>query len=334
MKSKGMSMARMDKRIPAVSPDDRTSDVAGRTLRFRLAAVQHYLPLAAEKPDEDIEYVHELRVATRRTMAALQLYADMLPRRRTARMKTRLKQIRRAAGDARDYDVLAQRLAKERPGPEANRLLEDVRGQRRKAQKPILALHRRLEREDRFERRIAKLLRGIRPRGKKKTLEKNPRFGDWATASLRPLIKRFFKAARTIEKDTEVLHQFRIRGKKLRYAMELLAGAFPPAFREKLYPVIEDLQAKLGEINDHVTEQARLRQRIEADEAAAEVDYLENLFTQENDHIEHARQELLSWWTPKLQESLRAGFDKLLAARPEPEIIGRPNPPRRKRSRH
>ena len=45
-----MSMARMDKWIPGVSPDDRTSDVAGRTLRFRLAAVQHYLPLAAEKP--------------------------------------------------------------------------------------------------------------------------------------------------------------------------------------------------------------------------------------------------------------------------------------------
>ena len=59
-----MSMARMDKWIPGVSPDDRTSDVAGRTLRFRLAAVQHYLPVAAEKPAEDIEYVHELRVAT------------------------------------------------------------------------------------------------------------------------------------------------------------------------------------------------------------------------------------------------------------------------------
>jgi hypothetical protein len=41
----------MDKWIPGVSPDDRTSDVAGRTLRFRLAAVQHYLPLAARDYD-------------------------------------------------------------------------------------------------------------------------------------------------------------------------------------------------------------------------------------------------------------------------------------------
>src|SRR5450755_1491967 len=119
MRRQGMSMARMDKWIHGVSPDDWTSDVAGRTLRFRLAAVQHYLPLAGEKPDEDIEYVHELRVATRRTTAALRLYADMLPRRRTARMETRLKQIRRAAGDARDYDVLVQRLSDGRSDADA-----------------------------------------------------------------------------------------------------------------------------------------------------------------------------------------------------------------------
>ena len=319
-------MARMDKWIAGVLPDDRTSDVAGRTLRSRLAAVRHYLPLAAEKPDEDIEYVHELRVATRRTTAAMRLYADLLPRRRIARMEKRLKQIRQAAGDARDYDVFAQRLAKDRPEPEAKRLLGHVRGQRRKAQKPLLALHQRLERDDRFERQIAKLRRGIRSRGKKKTLRKTPRFGDWARASLRPLVKRFFKAARTIEKDAAALHQFRIRGKKLRYAMELLAGAFSPDFREKLYPVIEALQDKLGEINDHVTAQARLRQQMEAENAATGMNYLQTLLTKENDRLEQARQELLSWWTPNLQESLRAGFDDMLAACHEPVTTCRPNP--------
>jgi hypothetical protein len=43
---------------------------------------------------------------------AAENHADVLPRR-TARMETRLKQIRRAAGDARDYHVLAQRLSDE-----------------------------------------------------------------------------------------------------------------------------------------------------------------------------------------------------------------------------
>jgi len=134
-----MSMARMDKWIPDVSPDDRTSDVAARTLRLRLAAVRHYLPLAAERPEEDIEYVHELRVATRRTTAALRLYAGLLPGRRTARMERRLKQIRRAAGDARDYNVLAQGLCAGRSDPEAQRYLNEVRSLRREAQKAIRA---------------------------------------------------------------------------------------------------------------------------------------------------------------------------------------------------
>ena len=180
-----MSMARMDKWIPGVSPDDRTSDVADRTLRFRLANVQHYLPLAAKKPDEDIEYVHELRVATRRTMAALRLYADMLPRRRTARMETRLKQIRRAADDARDYDVLIQRRSDGHSDAEAQRFLEKVRSRRRKAQRPIQAVYRCLKKDDRFDRWVKKLLRGVRPRGKTKAEPKDPRFGEWARTYLR-----------------------------------------------------------------------------------------------------------------------------------------------------
>src|ERR1035438_5223397 len=94
---RSMSMARTEKWIPNVSPRDQIIDVARRTLQFRLDAVQRLLPLAAQKAAEDIEYVHELRVATRRAMAALRLYADILPRRRTARMEMRLKQIPRAS---------------------------------------------------------------------------------------------------------------------------------------------------------------------------------------------------------------------------------------------
>lgn len=308
-----MATAHIGKWILDVSPDDRTSGVAVRTLRSRLAGVQHFLQLAAERADEDPEYVHELRVFTRRARASLTLYADLLPDRRVAWLEKHLKELRRAANDARDYDVLAQRLAKEHPEPEIKRLMENVRRQRCKAQKPILALHERLKQDDRFERRIAKLLQRVRPRGKKKTQAKDTRFGDWATASLRPLVKRFFKAAANHETDAGALHQFRIRGKKLRYAMELLAGAFPPDFREKLYPVIETLQDKLGEINDHVTARVRLRQQMEAARGATEINQLQTLLTEECDHVEQARQELRSWWTPQLRQSLDAGFDEMFA---------------------
>lgn len=131
-----MSSALLDKWIHDVSPDDRTSDVAARTLRRRLAAVQHYLPLAAEKCNEDMEYVHERRVVTRRATVALSLYADMLPRRRTARMEKRLKQIPRGNGDRRGCDVRAHRrgasprIAADTTAPLATSLLvEAIRSQ-------------------------------------------------------------------------------------------------------------------------------------------------------------------------------------------------------------
>ena len=270
-----------------------------------------------KNPDEDIEYVHELRVATRRTTAALRLYADMLPRCRTARMEARLKQIRRAAGDARDYDVLAQQLSDGHSDAEAQRYLEKVRSRRRKAQRPIQAVYRRLKKDDRFDRWVKKLLRGVRPRGKTKAEPKDPRFGEWARTHLRRIVNRFFKVAPTDDTDASALHRFRIRAKDLRYEMELLAGAFPPDFVEKLYPVVETLQQQLGEINDHATAQARLRHRIDTADDPSEADNLRTLLEDEHARLNRSRQTFLQWWTPYRKDDLRARFNELLAGRHE-----------------
>jgi len=108
----------IDHRVPNISLHEATSEVAKRTLAAWLRAVQHYLPLAADQAAEDIEHVHHLRVWTRRAGAALELYADLLPKRRTAWMTRQLKRLWHAANEARDLDVLAQRLAKAPSGPE------------------------------------------------------------------------------------------------------------------------------------------------------------------------------------------------------------------------
>ena len=67
-------------------------------------------------------------------------------------------------------------------------------------------------------------------------------------------VQKFFKAEPSNVGDVNALHRFRIRGKELRYAMELLAAAFPVGFRDELYPVVEQLQELLGDIIDHATD--------------------------------------------------------------------------------
>lgn len=101
-----------EKWVEGIAPEERVGEVASRTLQGRLGAVLHYLPLAAEKADEDLEHVHQLRVWARRATAALRLYQDLLPRRRLCWMRKQLKRVRRAANGARDCDVLLERLKK------------------------------------------------------------------------------------------------------------------------------------------------------------------------------------------------------------------------------
>ena len=69
------------------------------------------------------------------------------------------------------------------------------------------------------------------------------------------MVEAFFAAVPVDHTDAKALHIFRIRGKDLRYAMEVLAGAFADEFKTQLYPAVESMQERLGEVNDLVTAQ-------------------------------------------------------------------------------
>ena len=89
-----------DKWAPQVPPDASIAKVAVGALNGRLDAVLNYLPRAALRPQEDAEYVHQLRVWTRRAVAALRLYEDLIPKRQLSWFRKVLRHVRRAANDA------------------------------------------------------------------------------------------------------------------------------------------------------------------------------------------------------------------------------------------
>jgi CHAD domain-containing protein len=317
----GVGPRHPDKWLTGCSPEDRTSDVALVTLQTRLDAVLHYLPLAATDADSDIEHVHALRVWTRRAAAALALYRDWLPRRDFKWMRKQLKRIRRAASRARDCDVLINRL-KSRPSDSATRRwLAAVTVERAEAQRAIVAVHDRLIREHRFARRIDRLLDAVRTSGKARSGTPSARFGNWARQTLRPTVDAFFAALPADPDDELALHQFRIRGKKLRYAMESLAGAFPDPFRTTLYPVLEALQDRLGNINDLVAARTRLEKQIEGAQGR-HGHSRKRLLAQVEGQLIGARQEFAAWCTPELVGELRDGFAALLG---QPEADTRPS---------
>jgi hypothetical protein len=230
-----MKVTITDKWLPDLSPDERACTVAVPTLHSRLEAVQHYLPLAAEKADEEVEHVHQLRVWTRRATAALHLYKEMMPRRRFGWLKKQLQRIRRAANDARDCDVLIQRLKEKRSGRGTRRWLEAALAERAEAQQAVAAVHDRLQCEDRFARRISKLLERVASRGEEQGRQA-PRFGDWARERLGDEVERFFAAVPADPTDAAALHRFRIRGKQLRYGHRTARRGIPRSAPHRTVP--------------------------------------------------------------------------------------------------
>ena len=296
--------------IDAIDPDGRVGDAARQSLEARLSPVIYHLPLAAYHAEQDTEHVHRLRVSTRRAMAALKLYRDWLPRKRKKWVEKRLKMIRRAAGEARDLDVLAERLSREY-GHRVAPITANLAERRASVQPAIVRLAERMRRNDRFVRKTAKLLDGIRPPDGRSNGTTELSFRDWAGERLAKVAAKFFAAQPPTDADMAALHRFRIQAKALRYAVELLTAAFDAKLRSTHYPVIEELQERLGKINDHVTARDQLR----AWSAEAEDATLRELLCEAAAHeVADLAEELAAfkqWWTPERADALCQGLEGL-----------------------
>jgi len=290
---------------------DLLAEVAVRSLQSRLEPVQDYVVLAANKADKDAEYVHQMRVWSRRGVAALSVFRKLLPKRRRRWMREQLQWIRRSSNDARDDDVFALRLATDKDDPGAAKLIDKVLTHRKKAQQPIVDVYQQLIENGTFKRRAAKLLERVRLR-EKGAPSCGMHFGAWAAQRIRPTLDKFFEAAEADLSEVTALHQFRIQGKKLRYAMELLATAFPDEFRTDVYPMIRELQDKLGEVNDHATARVTLRNWIGQSGGKQEDAYLREMLDGEQAILNERRSEFLSWWNGRREKELRKAFADVL----------------------
>ncbi len=120
------AMPNRNKWVRQIHCDDSIVTAARVTLKRRLAIVTHFLRLAAKHADETPEHVHQLRVSTRRSLAALRMYEAVLPKKEAKWFRKRLSRIRKAAGEARDLDVFLQRYQTQ-SGPDHARFMSRVK---------------------------------------------------------------------------------------------------------------------------------------------------------------------------------------------------------------
>lgn len=307
-------------------PDDAPRRVARRAIKSRLTRMWRYLVESVEQPMSEAENVHQLRVFSRRAAAALEIFEECLPRRRGRWMQKQVKRLRKASGQARDFDVLlvrwAQRL-EQVPSGEVAVVLDEVKRRRREAQAPIEAIHAKLARK-KFARRVVKLAKRIgdgRASGRC-----DPQLVCMARTALARLVTPYLAAGEAELADGEALHAFRIQGKQVRYAMEVFGGAFDESFRQELYPDVAALQDRLGDINDHVTARAYFAEWHAGTESCAVRRALEFAMAHEQQSFEARKQEFLDCWTDQRRQDLRCRFaryvplggpDQYAASRPQ-----------------
>ncbi len=288
--------------IEGISSKQSVCKVASRVLDTRLKALCHWLPLAAENSRENIEYVHQLRLSVRRAVAAARVFSGLIGDADYDELREKLRHIRLAADEARNWDVLCRRFSN--GGDIPTKFLEQIRIGRRKVQETIVAAYQEYKTEA-CEEKFEKLVLDVESHGGG---EGKRRFVRQARKYLRPVIKKFFKAAESDLGTDESLHALRICTKKLGYTMEILAVAFDPAFRKKLYPKITLIQNLLGTMNDHATERSMFKDLRSKSESIEQKAFLNGLLMAEERASDDLKAGFLAIWTPKIVSDLGRQF--------------------------
>ncbi len=237
--------------VTGLTPEMPADGAARVVLSVRLSAVRHHLPLAAERAGEDAEHVHQLRVATRRAGAALRTFRDFLPKKALRGAKAALRSVRRAAGEARDWDVFLDRLAASKALRTAGRrpagdfLAGYALGFRAAAQEVLATAA--AEQAAAVETLGSDLPAAVR---RPKSADAPRTLAEHGRVVLGELFARFCAEVDAGPASPAELHRLRITAKRLRYAIEVFAGCFPPPLKEAVYPAVEQAQELLGAVQD------------------------------------------------------------------------------------
>ena len=202
---------------PFVVPEDASPSEA-LALAIREQARRMLVHDPGTRLGEDIEDLHQLRVATRRLRAYLRAARPIVDRAWAEELRAELGWLGSALGPARDLDVLVARLEEDAAGLDADaaagqRLVASLEPERASAREAVLAAlssDRYLALLDRLE---GVAVDAVPPGSKDVSLR------ELASRELR----RTRRAAARLpaEPADAELHELRIRAKRVRYALEL-----------------------------------------------------------------------------------------------------------------
>nr|ART39841.1 J93 [uncultured bacterium] len=216
---------------------------------------------------QDPEFIHQMRVATRRLSAALRLFAPILPADFAQPLKAAFRPLMKQLGHVRDLDVLhteivALVLAALPDEPRLAALSNQITLRRHHARKAAYALLR-TPGYGHMLLTALQILHGLNLTtgnaapfpgdvpAAQPGAQPSPSLATFAAQRLRRLNKQVMRKARAARIDNpESLHALRIAGKRLRYALEFFSPLASPREQRDTLRQLTRLQNTLGQLND------------------------------------------------------------------------------------
>lgn len=243
---------------------ERADAAAVSVLRTLLATLRANLP--GTLADVDSEFLHDLRVAVRRTRALQRELAGVFPPEPLRRFRDAFKELQRITGPTRDLDVqLLEFDELERDLPAS--IAPDVAPLR-----TLLKDHRDAERRRMVRALDSEPVRALlldwsvfldglteddgtdRPDGARP-------IGDVVGRRIARVYKRMVRMGGRIDDASphEALHDLRKLGKELRYLLEFFSSLYPVEVVKPMVASLKALQDVLGRFQDREVQAAQLR---------------------------------------------------------------------------
>ena len=239
---------------PVVIDDDATPLTAFRQIALDCLGHMHANhPGAVATPDP--EYIHQMRVATRRLRAAMRMFAPVMPDEFAATLTPLLRELMSTLGRARDLDVLMADII----APVAAALPDEPRIADLSGVITDRLYHARAEAVTALKRpqygQLLRLAAALLHRppfiGPRHGLADELSLQDFAHRRLKRLLKKVQELASLARiEDPPTLHELRIGIKRLRYAIEFFGPMLHGHSATALVNRLAGLQERLGHLND------------------------------------------------------------------------------------
>ncbi len=245
-----------------LDPDMRSDEAAKIILRSLFQVIKTnevFIP-----KDLDTEFLHDYRVAIRRTRSALGQIKNVFPKKNTLRFKKNFSFVGKLTNQLRDLDVyLLKKDAYKAMVPAVLRdhiepLFVYLRNKRSKALKHVISTFE----SDKYRQILQEWEAFLNEPQRDAPTPSNADLYILTLAQKR-IYKQYKEIVEAINRtlnniDDSNIHALRIEFKKLRYLMEFFSSLFPHKKLNVLLKQLKNFQNKLGDLNDLSVQQEYL----------------------------------------------------------------------------